>query len=123
MKLAVFADRERQACIAEVMSRTDMRKLYALCRYYGDYDEFICKLPRQEWDAVLIAHKGALGMQAVRAAKILLHRIPIAWLSDDAAFVEESYRLGCTYFSADPITENLLSATLDRCKHERRTNQ
>ncbi len=73
----------------------------AECEFYESYDNFIHKLP-----------------QSVRAAKILLHRVPIIWFSDDSGFAEGSFRNGCVYFSAEAITEKILYAALGRCGTE-----
>ncbi len=80
------------------------------------YDDFIKEVPNSGCNSVIVAHKGATGMQAARAAKILLHRVPIIWFSDDGGFVEESYRIGCAYFSPDTVNEKILSTALGRCK-------
>ncbi len=116
MKLAIFADKERQNFLEPILKPDALRTALKGYEFYGNYDDFIRELPRSRCDAVIVAHKGATGMQAVRAAKILLFRVPIVWLSDDSAFLEESYNNGCAYFSADPITETLLSAALNRCR-------
>ncbi len=113
MKLVVFADEERQRFLKPILSA---RGGYAL---HDSYDSFIRALPQGPWDAVLVAHKGAAGMQSVRAARILLQRVPVVWFSDDSGFLEESYRMGCVFFSAEAITQDQLWAALARCESER----
>ncbi len=114
MKLAIFADKERQGFLEPILGPAS-RELSEY-EFFEDYDDFIKGLPNSRCDAVLIAHKGATGMQSVRAAKILLYRVPIIWFSDDNGFVEESYRNGCVYFSTEAITEGLLSTALNKCR-------
>ncbi len=114
MKLAIFADKERQSFLEPIL-KPDIPNLLGY-EFYESYDSFIQGLPKSRCDAVIVAHKGATGMQSVRAAKILLHRVPIVWFSDDNGFVEESYRVGCAYFSTEIITEELLSTALERCR-------
>ncbi len=113
MKLAIFAEPGRQSYLAPLV------KARAESVFYDDYDRFIRALSQGDWDAVLVAHKGAAGMQSVRAARILLRQVPVAWLTDDGGFVEESYRVGCTFFSAEVITQDLILAALQRCESER----
>ncbi len=115
MKLAIFADKERQSFLEPILKPGAVSAGVAECEFYESYDNFIHKLPKSGCDAVIVAHKGAAGMQSVRAAKILLHRVPIIWFSDDSGFVEESFRNGCVYFSAEAITEKILYAALGRC--------
>ncbi len=116
MKLAIFADKERQGVLRPILTPDTGPGALSGYEIYESYDDFIRELPNSRCDAVIIAHKGAAGMQSVRAAKILLCRVPIIWFSDDKGFVEESYRMGCAYFSTDPITKTLLSTALNKCR-------
>ncbi len=116
MKLAVFADEIRREQLGTLLQANGIAERLETVSFYKNYDDFIMDVPNSTCDAVIIAHKGALGMQGARAAKILLFRVPIVWFSDDNAFVEESYRIGCAFFSADAITEKLLSIALGRCE-------
>ncbi len=120
MKIAIMVDRERKPLLDPILRSEAFADRASRIDWYDDYDGFIRGLPTSRCDAVIVAHKGATGMQAVRAAKILLFRVPIVWLSDDSAFVEESYNNGCAYFSADPITEKLLTTALKKCEGEGR---
>ncbi len=114
MKLAIFADDVRKEQLKPLLPAEE-------CVYFDSYDDFIMNVPSSGCDTVIVAHKGATGMQGVRAARILLFHIPIVWLSDDNGFVEESYRNGCAYFSAEAITEKLLLTALKRCGNEGRS--
>ncbi len=119
MKLAIFADDQRYEQLKNLCGSPGVSGRIEATAFYMTYDDFIRELPHSGCTSVIVAHKGATGMQAVRAAKILMHHIPIVWLSDDSAFVEESYNNGCAYFSAEAITEKLLSSALKRCENER----
>ncbi len=116
MKLAIFADNQRYEQLKDLCDSPGVAERIKATAFYMTYDDFIKELPRSGCNSVIVAHKGAVGMQAVRAAKILLHRVPVVWLSDDSAFLEESYNNGCAYFSAEPINETLLSKALNRCR-------
>ncbi len=116
MKLAIFTDKQRYEQLRNLCDSPCVVEKVKTTAFYMTYDDFIRELPHSGCNSVIVAHKGAVGMQAVRAAKILLHRVPIVWLSDDSAFLEESYNNGCAYFSADPITENMLQFALKRCE-------
>ncbi len=120
MKLAIFADRERRQSLEPLLATGGRCPGVSEYAFYESYDDFIKELPRTQCKAVIVAHKGAMGMQGVRAAKLLLYRVPIVWLSDDNGFVEESYRNGCAYFSTGDITKQLLSDALRQCEFERR---
>ncbi len=117
MKLAIFADQGRYEQLKALCKSPGVTEKVKTTAFYMTYDDFIRELPYSGCNSVIVAHKGAVGMQAVRAAKILMHRKPIVWLSDDAAFLEESYHNGCAYFSADPITETMLQVALKRCEN------
>ncbi len=122
MKLVVFADETRHGQLDMLLQKKDIaERMKNLC-FYRNYDDFIVNLPRSICNTVIIAHKGALGMQGARAARILLHRVPVIWFSDDSDFVEESYKIGCNYFSAEPLTEELLNSALNRCSEMKGDN-
>ncbi len=85
---------------------------------YDDYDDFISGFPDEESQAVIVARRGADGMECARSAKVMKPNIPLIWISDDEGFGVESYRIGCAYFSAATVTAELLSMALARCKSE-----
>ncbi len=113
MILACFAECGKKEALIKLNGRLDAERAYEYI-FFTSYDDFISKLADTDPDAVMIAHSGALGMQAVRAAKILLHRVPTVWFSDDSGFVEESYRLGCCFFSSEPLSEKIFTAALKK---------
>ncbi len=85
------------------------------CYYYETYDDFIKGFPRDTSQAVIVARRGADGMECARNAKLMQPAIPLVWLSDDPGFGIESYRIGCAFFSAEAISEKLLSTALNKC--------
>ncbi len=113
LKFAIFADSEQRDVLRQQLPR--VRPTDAGI-FYRSYDDFLSGLPDCSCDAVLVAQAGALGMESVRAARILLPTTPLIWLSDDRGFGPESYRAGCSYFSADPITHELLEQALKQCQ-------
>ncbi len=111
MKISVFSDNSKKGMLQEFLKRHSKRLVF-----YDTYDEFISELPGEGSDILIVACDGAHGMESVRAAKILLPDIPLIWFSDDKGFGPESYRVGCTYFSALPITEDILEKAMKRCE-------
>ncbi len=112
LKFAIFADAERKAAIKQqlpLVRPTDAGI------FYRSYDDFLSGLSNCSCDAVLVAQAGAIGMESVRAARILLPATPLIWLSDDRGFGPESYRAGCSYFSTAPITQELLDHAIKQC--------
>ncbi len=108
MKIAIFAD-SKQPIEAFLQNRGPA------CLYFESYDDFISELPASGCDVVIVARPGAAGMETVRSAKILMPGVKVIWFSDDNGFGPESYRIGCAYFSASPITEERITAALRRC--------
>ncbi len=111
MKISVYANSSKCEALQELLRHHSGKQIF-----YEDYDTFITELPRAESNVLIVARDGAEGMESVRAAKILLPDIPIIWFSDDKGFGPESYRVGCNYFSASPISEELLAKALKRCE-------
>ncbi len=116
LKLTVFTHREEAAEFKELInSLSDSREISLECNYYDNYDDFIRGFPRDESQAVIVARRGADGMECARNARLMCPHIPLIWFSNDKAFGIESYRLGCAFFSAEPITEKTLKTALLRC--------
>ncbi len=116
MKITVYTDEGRQnelsALIESALPFKDKITRYEL---FKNYDDFLEHLSNTHCDIVIIAIDGAEGMESARAVKILKPLAPLIWLSDDNGFGPESYRVGCTYFSASPISDKTLTFALDRC--------
>ncbi len=111
MKICIFANEHKHTCLQELLKSHSEN-----CIFYEDYDEFIDRLPQENGDILIVARDGADGMESVRAAKVLLPNIPLIWFSDDKGFCPESYRVGCNYFSAAPISEEIIKKALKRCE-------
>ncbi len=114
MKIAVFTHREDVLQYEKLLLALPT----GISEYilYDDYDDFISGFPQDKSCAVIVARRGADGMECARSAKLLKPEIPLIWFSDDKGFGVESYCIGCAYFSAIPVTEELLSAALARCQ-------
>ncbi len=119
MKIAVFADERSTPIMERVMERLSKNELFKQYVLYKSYDEFISDLASSESQITVVAHGGAHGMECVRAAKILMPKSAIVWISNDEGFGPESYRVGCSYFSAEPISEGLLTNAFTKCYEER----
>ncbi len=116
MKITVFTHREEAAEFKEIInSLSDSREISLECNYYDNYDDFIRGFPTDKAGAVIVARRGADGMECARNARLMRPDIPLIWFSDDKAFGIESYRLECAFFSAEPITEKILKTALLRC--------
>lgn len=76
------------------------------------YDEYIEAMKQIKPQVVFIYEKGAGGMEAVIAAKNLHPKTSVVWFSDDVAFLAQSYRLGCSYFTAEPVTDEVIKTAL-----------
>ncbi len=111
VKISVFANNDKKEMLQELLSPYSIEQIF-----YESYDEFINELPERKSDILIVARDGADGMESVRAAKILLPNTRIIWFSNDQGFGPESYRVGCSYFSALPISAEILARALKRCE-------
>ncbi len=117
MLISIFTHREQAERIEELITALPKAELPVACKIYENYDDYITGFPQDNASAVIIARRGADGMESARNAKIMQPNVPLIWFSDDNGFGVESYRIGCAYFSAAPITEEILSTALSRCKN------
>ncbi len=120
MKVAVFADGKHQRLIEPILKKWERAQMIGGYRFYVSYDDFLDGYSESGCRIALVAGTGALGMEAARAAKLLLPHIPLIWFAEDEGFGPESYRVGCSFFSAAPITEELLNTAFEKCRPERR---
>ncbi len=112
MKIAILTDSAQRGHLEHIFSQLSH---LPPATFFHSYDDFIDRLPRSGCRVVIIAQEGAGGMESARAAKILLPEAPLIWFSDDRGFGPESYRVGCSYFSAAPITRELVLKALAQC--------
>ena len=68
-----------------------------------------------DWDAVLVALSGALGMEAATRIREEYPNKPLIWCSDDRLFGIHSYRLHCAMFLLFPVTAEQIAVALTRC--------
>ncbi len=111
MKISVYANENKRQLLQELLKQYTDKLIF-----YEDYDTFISEFPNAGSKLLIVARDGADGMESVRAARILLPQIPMIWFSDDNGFGPESYRVGCDYFSALPISEEILEKAIKRCE-------
>ncbi|MEG1682719.1 MAG: hypothetical protein RR295_02735 [Oscillospiraceae bacterium] len=95
-----FADSTANAVTLQLFERCE-DLLY--CLRAGDYD------------AVIVAMPGALGMEAVRGARSEKPSIPLLWISNDGVFALEGYRQRVNMFLCAPATKEQISEGLSRC--------
>ncbi len=118
MKITIFTHDEEVGRFEKLTAELSCSSKRPLeCVYYVTYDDFIKGFPMDESQAVVVARRGADGMECARNARLMQPTVPLVWLSDDEGFGTESYRIGCAYFSAGQITEDLLSTALNRCEN------
>ncbi len=115
MNIAILTDESRAALLDKIIGSFRMTEQNPSCTHFRCYDDFISGLSQSHYGMTIVALDGASGMESARAAKILLPEVPLIWLSDDKAFGPESYRVGCAYFSAAPITQELMRSAFARC--------
>lgn len=78
----------------------------------GSYDDYVDEMKRIKPHIVFVYGKGADGMEAVIAARNLHPETAVVWFSDDAGFLSQSYRLGCAYFTAEAVTDEVIKTAL-----------
>ncbi len=120
MKITVFTHTEQAKDFAAMLTALSRDRALLQYRLFETYDDFIQGFTQEESQAVIVARRGADGMESARNAKLLQPSVPLVWLSDDPGFGVESYRIGCAFFSSEPITESLLKLALRKC-NERST--
>lgn len=110
MKIVIYGhghEREEFCSLLEIQASLAFRQSeYKFCE---DYDDFIKTLSDGEYDLIIVAVDGAIGMEGVIASKNIRPDTAVIWFSDDKAFGAQSYRLGCSYFSVKPVTDEALS--------------
>lgn len=116
MKITVFTHKEEIPRYEKLLLALANETTPLEYTVYDDYDDFISGFSEEESQAVIVARRGADGMESARNAKVLKPDIPLIWFSDDNGFGVESYRIGCVYFTAEPITEKILSTAFARCQ-------
>ncbi len=115
MKITVLTHEDNKTPIQTMLtSLSDGSGAPHECKFYVSYDDFIAGFPRDGSRAVIIARRGADGMESARAAKLLCPETPLLWFSDDNGFGTESFRIGCRYFTAEPIGQEKLKTILER---------
>ncbi len=126
MTVTVFTHREQSLMLERMLSAISSQEYPLDFKIYDCYDDFIASFAYSgssegQAIAVIVARKGAEGMESARNARMMQPSVPLVWLSDDDGFGIESYRIGCAFFSAKEISENLLLTALKRCERERRS--
>lgn len=79
-----------------------------------DYENIHQSLVDSGADVAVVVENGAGGMEAVYRIKESGSNIPVFWFSDDRDFAVQSYRLGCAYFSAKPVTAEKIQKAFTR---------
>ncbi len=116
MKITILTHKEERKALSQLVSSlsSTVPKPFD-CVFYEKYDDFIKGFSKDTGQAVIVARRGADGMECARTAKLMQPNVPLIWFSNDHSFGVESYRIGCAFFSAEAITETVLLTALKRC--------
>ncbi len=113
MKMVVYANAEMNERIKAILSESKLFPEDTIGRvFFHNYDDFLGCISQNDIGAVIVAKQGAKGMEGARAVKILRPEADLIWISGDKAFGPESFRIGCTYFTADPISKETVERAL-----------
>ena len=82
--------------------------------HVSDYDVFRRSLVDNGYDLIIVAEKGARGMEVCIGARKIRPHAPLFWFSDDPLFAAQSYRLSCTYFGQLPVSFHIMENALRR---------
>lgn len=78
-------------------------------------EALLYRLRDGNYDIVLVALPGALGMETVLGVREMDRGVPLIWASDDEVFSLEGYRLRVDMFLRLPATPHQYSDALIRC--------
>ncbi len=78
-------------------------------------EDLLYRIRRGDYDAVVVAMPGALGMETALGVRAQDAAVPLVWISNDEVFALESYRLRANAFLCTPITEAQIADVLLRC--------
>lgn len=108
--------REKELLIQHLKSEVCMAFRTVRYSHAEDYDTYLKKLRKQEYDIVFVMADNAAGMEGVIAVQNVHPDIAIVWFSNDKNFVAQSYRLGVNYFAVKPIDEKKVGLAIKRCR-------
>ena len=116
MDILIYGKAHKQKPRAELIEKCGPMQ-YRKIRFSmpDGYDSYLEELNRGEAHMIFVSGDGADGMEAVIAARNLRPNTAVIWFSDDEGFGAPSFRLGCSYFSSGPITEDVLANAISRC--------
>ncbi|MEG0177954.1 MAG: hypothetical protein RR573_00215 [Oscillospiraceae bacterium] len=88
---------------------------HILLEWYHRREDLLYRIRSGEYDVVVVALPGALGMEAVLGVRDLAAKIPIIWCSDDDVFALQSYRLFVSTFLRLPVKAEQVAKALMQC--------
>lgn len=118
MKILIFCEEHRQyedlTCVihGSCVGLTTVSHI----QWTPTYDEFRRDLVKQAYDLVIVAEKGAMGMEICISTRKVRPNIPLFWFSDDPVFATQSYRLNCTYFGSLPVSVQVMANAFRRIR-------
>lgn len=103
----------------DIMRAVQMSELmqYRLLKFIlpENVDDYISDLQTADPDIIFVAESGAKGMEAAIAAHEVCPQSALIWFADDDAFGAQSYRINCRYFTAEPVTAEVVEKALSYC--------
>lgn len=102
MRLLLYGNKEECEKVYEIIKSIVFQNIEPTI--VDDYENIHQSIIDNRTEVAVIVENGAGGMEAVYRIKESGCNIPVFWFSDDRDFAVQSYRLGCAYFSAKPVT-------------------
>lgn len=122
MRIFVYGIKsDYDTCVSLLSDVPELQYRHLNYSHTDSYDDFIKLLADQknELDLIVIVSDGASGMEAVMAAKSVSSSVPVVWISDDAGFGTQSYRLGCSFFGVKPMSGEMMVNAIRKYSQER----
>lgn len=122
MRIIIYgSEKDYDNCVSCLEDVSQLQYRHIEYEHTSNYDKFVQTLDSTNdvYDLVIVVQDGAEGMEAVMASKRVCPDTPVVWISDDAAFGIQSYRIGCTFFGVRPINKEMMADAIHKYNKER----
>ena len=112
---------EKNICQEIAAGITDAQKEANICLetdWFFNREDLLYGMRRRKYEIVLVAVKGALGMETAIGAREESPSVPLVWISDEDAFALQSYRLKIKIFLVMPVTPDGICDAIMRCMED-----